>query len=246
MTAPLYQRIKAEIEARVRSGEWAPGHRVSSEHQLVAELGVSRMTVHRALRELTQMGLLVRQAGVGTFVAEPKPRTELLELRNIAEEITARGHTHTCRVERLIDVTADGALAAEFDLPAGTRLFHSIMVHAQDGVPVQLEDRYVNPAVAPGYLDQDFARENATAYLVRVAPVQSIEHVVEAVRPSPEDARLLDMPADAPCLRLFRRTWAKGQVATRSILTHPGSRYRLGARFVPPSRAESDGWRRSA
>jgi GntR family histidine utilization transcriptional repressor len=246
MSAPLYQRIKSAIEARVRSGDWPAGHRLPSENQLVGEYRVSRMTVHRALRELTALGLLVRHPGVGTFVAEPKPRTELLELRNIAEEIAARGHDHACRVVRLNKVIVDAPLAREFDLAAGATLYHSVMIHAQDGVPVQLEDRYVNPAVAPRYLEQDFTEENATAYLVRVAPVESIEHVVEAVLPSPAEADLLDIGADAPCLRLYRRTWAKGQVATRSILIHPGSRYRLGARFVPPSRAAATGWRRTA
>ena len=68
---PIYQLIKDAVVDKIRAGEWLPGTRVPSENALAAELGVSRMTAHRALRELTQHGLLTRVHGVGTFVAEP-------------------------------------------------------------------------------------------------------------------------------------------------------------------------------
>ena len=69
---PLYASVKRSILDRIRSGEWASGHRIPSESELVAELGVSRMTVNRALRELSMEGVLVRMQGLGSFVAEGK------------------------------------------------------------------------------------------------------------------------------------------------------------------------------
>ncbi|MEQ8968708.1 MAG: histidine utilization repressor, partial [Azospirillaceae bacterium] len=232
---PLYGRIKDRIAARIRAGDWPPGMRLPSENRLVAELGCSRMTVHRALRELSAEGLVTRVTGVGTFVAEPRPRTELLELRNIAEEIHARGRRHDAEVHLLRAEAAPAAVAADFGMAEGARLFHSVILHRQDGVPVQLEDRWVDPAVAPDYLARDFTAENATAYLVRVAPLEALEHVVEADLPEPEAARLLEIAASAPCLVLFRRTWSFGRVATRSLLTHPGGRWRLGTRIAAGS-----------
>ena len=64
------------------------------EAELVAQFGFSRMTINRALRELTDEGLLVRLQGVGTFVAEPKGQSALFEIRSIADEIAARNHQH--------------------------------------------------------------------------------------------------------------------------------------------------------
>jgi DNA-binding GntR family transcriptional regulator len=72
--APLYARVKQMITQQIDNGSWPPHHRVPSESELVSELGFSRMTINRALRELTAEGLLVRMQGVGTFVAEPKSR----------------------------------------------------------------------------------------------------------------------------------------------------------------------------
>ena len=91
----LYQRAKDFVQGKLRSGEWKPGELIPSENRLVQELSMSRMTVNRALRELTGEGHLVRVSGVGTFVAESKPQSNLLRITNIAEEIIARGHRYS-------------------------------------------------------------------------------------------------------------------------------------------------------
>ena len=75
--APLYAQVKQMIAQQIRSGAWPANYRVPSEAELVEELGFSRMTINRALRELTSEGLLVRMQGVGTFVAQPKARSAL-------------------------------------------------------------------------------------------------------------------------------------------------------------------------
>ena len=54
--APIYQRVKQAIVGQIRDGVWKPHQRVPSESELVNELGVSRMTINRALRELTNEG----------------------------------------------------------------------------------------------------------------------------------------------------------------------------------------------
>ena len=92
--------MKDHILENIRSGDWAPGARVPSENELVEHFSISRMTANRALRELTADGFLSRVPGVGTFVREQPPRSSLLELRNIAEEIAARGHVHRHRSRR--------------------------------------------------------------------------------------------------------------------------------------------------
>src|SRR5690606_38136241 len=91
---PHYRRIKEHIVRHIEAGEWRAGDQVPSESTLVKQLKVSRMTVNRALRELTHEGLLVRVQGTGTFVAERRPLFNLVELRNIAEEIASRGQRH--------------------------------------------------------------------------------------------------------------------------------------------------------
>ena len=91
-STPLYERIKSQIIAQIESGAWRVSQRIPSENELVRLLGASRMTVNRALRELSDAGYLQRVQGVGTFVAAHRAHTHPLQIRNIAEDIRRRGH----------------------------------------------------------------------------------------------------------------------------------------------------------
>ncbi|HAK56584.1 MAG TPA: histidine utilization repressor [Acidobacteria bacterium] len=230
--APLYEVVKRHVLDRIDSGRLQAGERIPSEHELTRRLKVSRMTVNRAIRELSSEGRVVRIAGVGSFVATPA-QAHPLELRNVADDIRARGGRHASRVVELGKVRLDPEAARTFDLPPGRPMFHSVIVHAENGLPVQLEERYVDPHAAPDYLALDLTEITASEYLARVAPIQEVEHVVQAVMPTRRVRRLLKMPAGEPCLTLLRWVWAGGALASTARLQHPGTRYRLGGRFEP-------------
>lgn len=232
-----YQILKTHVRERIEAGDWRSGDSIPSENAFAQLFGISRMTVNRALRELTEEKLLRRVPGVGTFVADAPAQSDLLEIRNIADEIRARGHVHEAEVRTLEAIAAPSGVALAFELVPGAKIYHSVILHLENGVPVQLEDRYVNPAVAPGYLEEDFVRTTPNEFLVRVAPLQQVEHVVQAIVPEPEIRAALRLDEGEACLLLTRRTWARGQVASSAWLYHPGSRFRLGGRFAPKPEA---------
>ena len=233
---PLYAKVKEHILDNIRSGAWEAGRRVPSENELVESFGISRMTANRALRELTAEGYLNRVPGVGTFVKEAPALSSLMELRNIAEEIAQRGHRYSSRVIAKATVDSNPALNAEFEDRALKRLFHIVIVHEENGVPVQLEDRHVNPSVVPDFLDGDFTQTTPTAVLLAATPVDELEHTVEATMPTPEQQRLLGIAGHEPCLALYRRSWSRGRVATVVTLTYPASRYALYSRHRTSAR----------
>ncbi len=229
---PLYQRIKDHVVGHIDAGDWRPGDRVPPESALVRQMGASRMTVNRAIRELVQEGLLRRVQGSGTFVIEPPAPADLLELRSIAEEIRETGHQHSARLIELAAEPAAERVAATMELKPGTEVFHSILLHLADGAPVQVEDRIVNPACAPDYMSLDFSAVTPNQYLMEAAPLSEVEHVVEAVLPEPEVRKLLEIRAGEPCIRLHRRTWSRGRVASSATLTYPGAGHRFSTRFA--------------
>lgn len=236
----LYRRAKDFVQDKLRSGEWKPGDLIPSENRLVQELSMSRMTVNRALRELTEEGHLVRVSGVGTFVAESKPQSNLLRITAIADEIVARGHRYTCQVLHMGREAASMAVASALALPTGTSVFHLLCVHCEEGVPVQLEDRYVNPELVPDFLQQDFGEHLQPAkYLLNVIRPDEMEHIVEASHPSSDESRHMQIDANEPCLVLMRRTWSASKIVTWVRLIHPSSRYRLGSR-LPVNGAHRD------
>jgi GntR family histidine utilization transcriptional repressor len=235
--APLYRQAKDYVISNIASGTWPPDQKIVSEHELAKLFGISRMTANRAMAELASEGHIVRITGVGSFVAPKKPHGHLFEIHNIADEIAERGHRHSCSVLAHEHTTATQDLAVEFDVQPGVPLFHSLVVHFENDSPLQLEDRYVSPRVAPKYLEWDLSRRTANEYLTQVAPLARAQHVVSAIMPPRRVAKPLKMRDDEPCLLVHRTTWSEGRVASVANLYHPGSRYDLVGRFSPPRRS---------
>ncbi len=229
---PIYRQIKERIRERIDSGEWRAGQKLPSENELVAALGVSRMTINRALRELTEAGLVRRVHGLGSFVAERPRHASLIELRDIALEIERDGKTHHSKVLTLDRVAADSELATQMEVAAGFELYRLRAVHYQDDAPIQFEARYVNPAVVADFIAQDFTRITATAFLLEQVKPDEMEHRVRAILPDGDCRRHLALAPEQPCLELLRRTWKDGRVVTCATLTYPGDRYALSARYA--------------
>lgn len=232
---PLYQQVKHYIVNKIQSGEWRPLMKIESEAELVAATGVSRMTVNRALRELTAEGRLIRRQGQGTFVAETKPQSALLEIHSIAKEIEERGGKYSCEVHLLQEEKARPELADAMGIKPYDTVFHSVIVHKDNDLPIQLSSRFINPLIAPDYLKQDFTEVTPNEYLLSLAPISSVEHVVEALIPEVWIRELLQINSAEPCLALYRKTWVGKVIATNSTFYYPGSRYTLGSRFTPTS-----------
>ena len=231
--AARYLQVKDFILERIGAGTLRAGERVPSENELTRTLTVSRMTANRALRELAADGVLVRVAGVGTFVAEQRVHAHPLEVRNIADEIRARGHEYRVKVLALDSVSASRELAERCGVKPGAQLDYSLLTHFEDAAPLQVEERYVNPQVAPGYLRNDFSRTTPHEFLIRVAPLQRAEHIVRALVPERRIRRLLRLEAGEACLLIMRRTFSHGRIASVADLYHPGSRYELAAHCQP-------------
>ncbi len=231
---PRYQQLKDMIVARISSGELRPHDRVPSENELVGLMNVSRMTANRALRELTDEGFVDRVAGRGTFVADFRSRSHVLEVHNIADEITRRGHAHTCEVIKHSRQNARGEVAKALHIEQGVDIFHVLIVHFENASPIQVEDRHIVAAFAPDCLEQDFRSITPSAYLTSISPLQEAEQAVRAQDPNAAVRAQLQMAAEEPCLVVIRRTWCHGRPVTFARLHHPGSRYELTGHYALP------------
>ena len=228
---PIYAKLKQAISLKISSGEWKANQRVPSEAEIVNALGMSRMTVNRALRELTAEGFLVRQQGLGTFVAEKKAHSALFEVHNIAEEVALRGNKH--HSELLVLESAKATVEEAMSLGGRTNqnIFRSVVLHYENDLPIQIEERIVNASLVPDYDKQDFATNTAYEYLMKVAPMTEGEHLVEAILPNELECQRLQISANEPCLQIKRRTWAGDDIVTVARLLHPGSRFQLFGHF---------------
>ncbi len=236
---PHYQQLKAHLSDQISSGRLKPGDRLPSEPELARRFSVSRMTATRAFNELEAEGVIVRHQGVGSFVSAPKVETAAFEIHDIAAEIRGSGRAYACMPLR-VGQSRNARINALMALPRGSSHFRTCLLHRADDLPMQIEDRFVNPAFAPHYLDEDFSKTTPYQALMSLASLQAAEHVFEARLPTPVQAKQLEIRSDEPCIVLRRRTWSMNIVASFAVLVSPSSRYRyvggLGAR---PAAAES-------
>ncbi|EPJ45270.1 MAG: GntR family transcriptional regulator [Osedax symbiont Rs1] len=231
MSTPRFIIIKNFIEDKINAGEFTPGDRVPSENELCQQFSVSRMTARRALQSLNDEGLLIRTPGLGSFVAKHRPISTLLEVRNIADEVHERGNSYSAKIITMTEVEATSQQAAMLNVAAGAILYHSVIVHFEEEIPVQWEDRLVNPALAADYLLQDFNTITPNAYLSKVAPLTEASHKIEATLVDQTIASKLHIDTRSPCLQISRRTWSAAGIVSIATLIHPGDRYCLGGHW---------------
>jgi GntR family histidine utilization transcriptional repressor len=227
---PRFQVIKDFIFQAIKDKTYLPDAQIPTEYQLAEQFSVSRMTANRAVKELVAEGLLVRHQGLGTFVAIARAESPLLEIRNIADEIRGRHNVYSNERYRLKEIKATKDLAEQLGINIGEPVFHSLIVHKENGLPLQFAERYVNAALVPGYIEQDFSITTPSQYLSELFPLSEIEHIVEAVLPTPLEQDTLNITAEIPCLLVKRRTWSGNSLISYARLVHPGHLYRLSSR----------------
>jgi GntR family histidine utilization transcriptional repressor len=228
---PAYEQVKAFVKNQINLGVWRPGDAVPSESALQQQFGVSRMTVNRAVKELAVEGLVTRVQGSGTVVAQLHGLSSTLAVRDIHEEVLERGHIHTTRVLTVESMGADAALAQTFRLALRAKVFHSVMIHYEGGVPILFEDRHVNPQAAPDYPSVDFSLTTPTHYLLEHAPLTEASYTIAACLPDPLEAKWLQIKRADPCLVMTRRTISGPNVASLARLVYPGMRYQFSGKF---------------
>jgi GntR family transcriptional regulator, histidine utilization repressor len=227
----LYKRIRLDIERRILTGEWAPGYRIPFEHQLMTCYGCSRMTVSKALSELTQADLIERRRRAGTFVRRPKFLSAVLNIPDIRAEITALGRSYGYQLIRRSRRTANAADRARLGVRKTGKVIAIACRHSADDVPFAIEDRLIDLEAVPEAATADFAIDPPGSWLLHHVPWTEAEHAISAIVADEQSAAALDIAIGAPCLVIDRHTWRGARTLTAVRLLYPGESHKLVARF---------------
>ena len=228
----LHARIRAEVEARILSGEWKPGDRLPTETELMARYGCSRMTVNKAMASLAATGLISRNRRAGTVVARPRMHAAVLNIPDIRADIEARGARYGYRP--LLDELRPPCcvhLGAEGHHLGQSRFVRS--VHLADDSPVLIEDRHIFLDAVPGAATADFRSEPPGPWLLGHVPWTEAEHRIAAIAADAVVARALEVDLGMPCLLVERRTWRAEDTLTIARQVFRGDAFDLTARFGP-------------
>ncbi len=234
--ATLHQRIRADIERRILSGAWRPGHRVPFEHELIAQYGCARMTVSKAMSSLVAAGLIVRRRRSGSFVAEPRVHSAVLEIPDIRADVIARGQAYSLRLLFRRRRKPAARHVEEQQLAASGDLLALRCLHLANGAPFALEERLISLATVPEAEAVDFSVEPPGSWLLGHVPWTEAEHRIRAINADSEIATALSVAPNSACLALERRTWRGAQHITQVRQIFPGIGFDLVARFAPQAK----------
>ena len=240
---PAYQRIKNAILDNIHSGKWQAGEAISTEMALAEEFDVSRMTVNRALKELSEERVLERRQGSGTFVAQQQFNHTFVEVRNIAQDLRSANRDYQAQVVSKRVITAsmlDDELRRKFAIDSaaisGARsaadssaavLYEVKIIHFADAQPIQFEERWVDAQKLPEFIEQDFSIINTSEYLIAKSPLERGSYTIRALAAPDDIAALLQIAPQSPTLVLRRQTYSAGKVLTFVKMWHAGERYQF-------------------
>ena len=233
---PYYQQIKEAVRSLIASGMLKPGDMLFTEFGLSEQLGVSRLVVHRALHELVNEGLLIRQRGKGTFVAPPaRPSyTVIGPLFGMTESLAKDGFSPQNRILVQEVIPAEGDPSRALALPAGAKVVHLFSLRLTDGLPLAIEDMYLPAERFPTLAELDMNNRSIYATLERLygAQPQDATDVVSAGSATREEARLLGINKGAPVMRIQRTsTDRQGLPVEFSRVVFHAERYQFVARM---------------
>lgn len=237
--SPMYQKIKEHILERIALGEWLPQQKIPSENEIAAILNISRMTVNRAFKELTEEGYLFREKGAGTFVAEPFQLIPFFELMPISQEMAIEGNLYRAQILRLCEEESPSLIWAnrqdqlmqEGMLMADHR-FYSEIIYCHQHDPLQFEKRSVLRSFAPNYLQETFQKMCTTTYLHSINATLSQQHTLEAIIPNQELCDLLAITPDIACFKVKEILQVNQQVVSYAEQYYPASRYQFHSKIL--------------
>jgi GntR family transcriptional regulator, histidine utilization repressor len=229
----VYRQLERALRAQIASGRWHPGYRLPSEHDLMRALGVSRMTVNRALSAIADDGLVVRRRRAGTTVAPQTMIHAAVAIADIRSDIAGTGKSYKFRLVRRATRRASAGDCEHLEVPAGTPLLALRGVHLADGDPEIVEERLINTALVPEALDASFTEEPPGTWLLKKVPWSRATFAISAARADKPIIRALGVDKSAAVLIQERRTWRGSLPVTWVRLTFRSDRHQFSGSFTP-------------
>ena len=231
---PRYYQLKEIIRQKVTGGQWTPGTPIPSERELCEQYGLSRMTARQSITELVNEGILYREQGKGTFVAQPKITQQLIQLTGFTEDMEARSKRPATQVLNKAMVPAEEAIATTLRIKTGQLLFKVQRLRLANGEPLAIETSQINFIGCEHLMDEDLESQSLYQLLEQKygQPPVEADQELEARLATEEEARLLKINKGDPVLLTRRTTYTeRNQPLEYAKSIYRGDKYRFYTRL---------------
>jgi GntR family transcriptional regulator len=236
---PLWEQAKAALRTRITAGEVKTGSRLPPERELCGLLGVSRVTLRRALTALVEEGVLRSAHGRGWYVAEAERKEWPNTLESFSETARRMGLVPTSRVLRHSVDASSFDEAEAFQIAPGTPLFRLSRVRMLDGVPTAVDESLVPADIAAGFTEVDFTVSSMYDTIAGLGfQLAQADTTIEARSADEALAGHLEIDPGTPVLEMRQIVRDRAQrPLLSSVIRYAGDRYRLRTSFLRGSGA---------
>jgi GntR family transcriptional regulator len=203
---PLYSQIQEYIAEMILTGKLLPDSKIPSEREFSEDLGVSRMTVRKAITELVNEGLLERKHGSGTYVAKPKITYEYTEMVSYEQAMRQRNLSTASQLLEFSEMVASRRLADLLEIEIGNPLYRVVLLRFANRVPVIMERGFFPCSQIPRLEEWDLEKSSVLDLMTSVYGIKvgRISQTIEAITAVDVVAQQLRVEEGFPLLMLSR------------------------------------------
>jgi len=226
---PLYHQIFMILRDKIVQGEYVEGATLPSEVELSLAYDVSRITAKRALNELADAGLAVRERGRGTRV---KPHTQGTQFHGSVQSLTRSLRERPGAVIHVMSfdyVPASSDVAEALQLPLGSIIQKAQRLNQRKGEPYSFLTTHVPASIGKAWSESDMKQKPLITLLEDSGHgVVRAEQQVTAVLADGQTAQLLNVAVGSPLLKILRVAFSKDDQAVEYLIgLYPPERYQL-------------------
>jgi GntR family transcriptional regulator len=226
---PLWHQAESTLRARIQAGEWPAGSQIPNEDRLCSLLGISRITVRHALRNLEEAGLLRREHGRGTFVRSATMVAGVRGLTSFTEEMRTLALAPGTRLLDSSRVRATVEMAAAMEIAVGDPVVRLRRLRLGNGMPIGIQTAHLPEDRVPGLFEDAATVQSLYGWLAEhcgIKPVKAKE-VYRVGRVATADAEIIELPVNTPAFEVERITYDSRGPFEYAVSTMRADRYEI-------------------
>jgi len=224
---PLYYQLENKVRGRIEDNKYKEDEKIPSERQLSEELGLSRMTVSKAINNLVDEGVLYRKRGQGTFVA-PKKVKFFPELMGFAEIMMQKGMTPSSKLVSQDIILPSKILCEKLQIAENEKLILTQRLRLADNRIIGLEKSFVPHFLCENLLNVDLEEQSIYKCLSSAGyKLTKVIQEIQATLSNQELSKLLQIDIGKPILKRERVTFSNDMPIEFSLNFYRGDTYSM-------------------
>lgn len=235
---PRYRQVAQTLINEIAAGHYPVGDLMPTEMELCEQFGASRFTVRQAIKQLVELGLVSRQAGVGTKVLGREPKSNYRQVMQGIADLRQYTADTELEIHDQRMVTVRGDLSATLEASEGEnwlRIEGIRRLGDRKASPICLTEIYIHPAFRSV---RDLGGRSTVPIYIRIEEqfgerVMEIQQQISAAALTKRIAGLLDAKPGSPALivnRSYRNQ--RGELIEVALSTHPADRFSYSQTFL--------------